>query len=288
MQPSQLSERIRRSIDKMSEGARAVAEFVLERPEDVAMLPAARVAERLGISESTVTRFAVLLGYKGYPAFRRDLQSDVRRNLMPLQRLALPDVPEHAPRRTLSAAFRQDIENILRTEQNVAEADLHRAVALLSNARIIHVVGLRASFGLAHTLYFQLQQMLGNVVLCDTNRGEGLDALVGIGVQDVVVCISFPRHATMTVAAAQFAHKRHAKVIAITDGPLSPIAAQAEILFSVNTSILNVTTSLAGGFSLINALCAEMLLMNRNRAARSLEQVEEVVHATGLLHQSPG
>ena len=286
MQPSQLSERIRRNLDRMSDGARRVAEFVLERPEDVAMLPAARVAERLGISESTVTRFAVLLGYKGYPAFRRELQSDVRRSLMPLQRLALPHESELAKRKTVSAVVRQDIENILRTEQNILEADLRRAVALISDARTIYVMGLRASFGLAHGLYFQLQQMLGNVVLCDTGRGEGLDALVGIGVQDVLICVSFPRHAVLTVAATQFAHERHARIIAITDGPLSPVAGRADVMFSISTSILNVTTSLAGGLSLANVLCAEVLLTNRERAARNLQNVEEALQAARLHHTS--
>jgi DNA-binding MurR/RpiR family transcriptional regulator len=284
MQGSQLSDRIRKSIDKMSDGARAVAEFVLACPEDVAMLPAARVAERLGVSESTVTRFAVLLGYKGYPAFRRDLQSDIRRHLAPLQRLELNTRETEDHQRSYARMFHHDIENILRTERNLTPADIDRAVALISNARTIYVTGLRASFGLAHSLYFQLQQMLGNVVLFDTARGEGLDDLLGIGLQDLMISVSFPRHAALTVAAVHYARDRHAKMIAITDGPLSPIAADADILFSVNTSVLNVATSLTGALALVNAICAEVLVTNRERVARNLADVEETLLRAKIHH----
>lgn len=285
MLSSQLSERIRKNIDKMSDGARAVAEFVLSRPEDVALLPAARVAEKLDVSESTVTRFAVLLGYKGYPAFRRDLQSDIRRQLAPLQRLALNTYDAADPQRSYARMFHHDIENILRTERNLATADIDRAVELISNARTIYVVGLRTSFGLAHTLYFQLQQMLGNVVLFDTARGEGLDELRGVGLQDLLISISFPRHTALTVAASHYVHERQARIIAISDGPLSPTATDADILFSVNTSVVNVATSLTAALSLINAICSEVLITNRERVARNLAEVEDILAQSKVHHQ---
>lgn len=275
MTATQISERIRTRMRKMSDGARAVAEFAITRPEDVAMLPAARVAERLGVSESTVTRFAVLLGYDGYPAFRKDLQNEVRRHLAPPQRLELDTGPRAAGAASTRTVFEQDVENVLRTERALTARQLEHCTELLSSARRIHVMGLRASFGLAHSLYFQLHQMLGNVTLSDFSRGETFEQMRGMGVQDVFVCFSFPRHTVLAVSAMKYARSLHSKCIAITDSPLSPIAADADLLLSVHTSILDISTSLVGGHSLIHAICAEVLLRNRNRAAENLKAVEE-------------
>lgn len=283
MAPSHLSERIRTRMAKMSEGARAVAEFVIARPEDVAMLPAARVAERLGISESTVTRFAVLLGYEGYPAFRRDLQNEVRRHLAPPQRLELDQrgsAAEGAP--STRGVFEQDVENILRTQRNVTANQIDHCAELMSSARRIHVMGLRASFGLAHSLYFQLHQMLGNVTLSDFSRGETFEQMRSMSVQDLFVCFSFPRHTVLAVQAMKYARSLHARCIAITDGPLSPIATDADLLVSVHTSILDISTSLVGGYSLINAMCSEVLVRNRGRVADNLRAVEESLKAANI------
>lgn len=278
VQASEITDRIRKSLGKMSGGARSVAEFVLARPEDVAMLPAAQVADRLGISESTVTRFAVLLGYKGYPALRRDSQSDVRRHLAPPQRLELISRSANDKQRSSSMVFQQDIESILRTERGLTTADMDNAVALISKAQTIHVIGLRSSFGLAHCFWFQLNQMLGNAVLFDTARGDSLEQLRCIGALDLVICISFPRHQTQAVEAVRYAHSRHAKIIAVTDGPMSLVAADADILFTVNTPIVNVLTSLSSCMSLLNAISSEVLLMNCQRAAKNLADLE---HAMG-------
>ncbi|OZI34782.1 hypothetical protein CAL29_15035 [Bordetella genomosp. 10] len=288
MLTSQLNDRIRKNLDNMSDGARAVAHFVLEKPEDVAMLPAARVAERLGVSESTVTRFAVLLGYKGYPAFRRDLQSDIRRHLEPLQRLAISSRERQQDVRPYSQLFHQDIEDILRTERGISPALMDRAVDIISNARTIYIMGLRTTFCLAHSLYFQLHQMLGNAVLMDAVAGEALEPIQNIGVQDVLIGISFPRHARLTVAAMQYAHEANAKLIAITDGPLSPTAAVADVLLPVHTSVLSTATSLTGGLSLVNALCSEVLIRNRKRAAKNLADVERLFKFSQVHHPAAG
>jgi DNA-binding MurR/RpiR family transcriptional regulator len=269
-------------MTKMSGGARAVAEFAISRPEDVAMLPAARVAERLGVSESTVTRFAQLLGYDGYPAFRKELQNDVRRHLAPPQRLELDVGTKAGAAVSARSVFEQDVENILRTERGLTARQLEHGTELISSARRIQVMGLRASFGLAHSLYFQLHQTLGNVSLSDFSRGETLEPMRNMGPQDLFICFSFPRHTTLAVSAMKYARSLHAKCIAVTDGPLSPIAADADLLLSVHTSVLDISTSLVGGYSLIHAICSEVLLRNRSRAAENLKAVEESLKVANI------
>ena len=279
MDRTPLADRIRSRMDKMGEGTRAIAEFAMSRPEDIALLPAAKVGEMLGVSESTVTRFAVLLGYDGYPAFRRELQNDLRRHLAPPQRLQLPGAGKGAS--GTHGVFQQDVDNILRTERNLSEADVARCCKLVAAARRIYIVGLRSSFGLAHAMYFQLHQMLGNVALVDASRGEAPDQMRGIGVQDLVILVSFPRHVAAAVAALRYARSRSAKAIAITDSPLSPIAADVDLLLSVSTSVLGVSTSLVGGLSLINAICAEVAVRNKKRVAENLAAVEDALKIAG-------
>ncbi len=260
----------------MSAGARKVAEFVLARPEDVAMLPAAQVAERLGVSVSTVIRFAILLGYGGYPEFRRDLQAELRRHLAPLQRLELAKGSRHGERASFKA-FQHDIESILRTQRDLTLVDMENAVSLISNARTIRVVGLRSSYGVAHAFGYQLNQMLGNVSIFNTAHGESTEQLRGVGPQDLVLCVSFPRHPAATVEAVRYARSRHAKIIAVTDGPMSPIAPEADVLLTVNTSVVNVTTSMTSCMSLLNAISSEVLLTNRTRVSRNFAALEEAM-----------
>lgn len=273
----QLQDRIRKNLDKMSQRAQRVARFVLEKPEDMALLPAAQVAERLDVSESTVTRFATQLGYKSYPAFRRDLQSEIRRHLEPLQRLEIASQERKQSIRPYSQLFQQDIEDILRTERGISPGMMDRASTLISNAHTIYVVGLRASFCLAHSLYIQLQQLLGNVVLVDTVAGDALECMQNIGVQDVLISVSFPRHVLLTIAAMKYAHEAGAKTIAITDGPLSPTATLADVLFPVHMSVLGTSMSLTSGLSLINVLCSEVVIKNRGRAAKNLAARERLL-----------
>lgn len=274
-----LSDRIRNRMDRMRGGTRAIAEFVMAQPEDVALLPAAQVADRLDLSESTVTRFAVLLGYEGYPAFRRELQNELRRHLLPPQRVQLEAGPGN--RGVARGAFAQDVENLVRTERNLSDSQLDQCCKLIAGAKRIYVVGLRASFAIAHGLHFQLDQMLANAVLVDAPRGDALDQIRGIGPQDLVIPISFPRHPTLTVAALEYARSRRAKAIAITDGPLSPIARDVDLLLTVSTSVLGVYTSLVGAISLVNGVCAELAVRNRKRVSANLAAVEEALQVGG-------
>lgn len=268
----------------MSAGARKMAEFVLSRPEDVAMLPAARVAERLGVSVSTVIRFPMLLGYDGYPEFRRDLQSDIRRHLAPLQRLQLTRGARH-DERSWFKVFDHDVESILRTQRDLTLADVENAVALISNARSIHVVGLRSSYGVAHAFGYQLNQMLGNAGIFNTAHGESVEQLRALGPQDLVIAISFPRHPAGTVEATRYARLRHARIIAVTDGPLSPIASEAEVLLAVNTPVANVTTSMTSCMALLNAISSEVLLVNRQRVAKNFAALEDAMAQAGVHFQ---
>jgi DNA-binding MurR/RpiR family transcriptional regulator len=282
LQGDDLMERLRQSADRLGEGARSVAELILSRPETVAMSPAARIAEQLQISESTVVRFATALGYSGYPALRRELQDHVSSRLMPAQRLDRY-AKRHGPLSALEQSFRDDREDVAATERDVSPVTAAEAVRLLSSARQIYVLGLRSSFALSYTLFYNLRQTLGNTSLLDPSYGAGLDQLIELGPQDVLVAISFPRYTRLTLDAAAAAKRQGCRLIVITDGPLSPLAKHADVFLTARCSSKAFANSNVGALALINALVAEVVVSNRRRAVKSLRRLEKLLRVGDTL-----
>ena len=279
---AEVAERIRQATERLGSGGRSVAELVLSRPEEVALSPAARVAKRLGVSESTVVRFATTIGYPGYPALRRVLQDQVRHHLNPSQRLERY-AERHGRRRATLQSFKFDLEDLTETQRTLAPASLAAAVHIISLAKETYVLGLRGSFGLAYTLYHQLNQTLSSVRLMDPGRGELIEQLAHIGPRDVLVGITVPRYTRLTIETMELAGRQNAKIIAITDGPLSPAAKHADVVLTAHCSARPFANSNIGALTVINAVVEETALKNRKRAVNSLERLEKMLRAADVL-----
>jgi DNA-binding MurR/RpiR family transcriptional regulator len=279
-----LSERIRQATGRLGDGARSVAELVLSRPEEVALLPAAKVAEQLGISESTVVRFATAIGFDGYPALRRALQDRVRRHLDPTQRLE-----RYAGRLKGRGAGTQslltDLDDLAATERDLPPAALADAVDRISEARQIYILGLRGSYGLAYTLYHYLNQTLRSVRLMEPGRGEAIEQLAHLDGRDLLIAISFPRYTRLTVQAMRLAAERGVGLIAITDGPLSPLAEHAAVTLSARCSSKAYANSNVGALGIINALVAEVAVKNRKQSIQSLARLETILQNAGVIYE---
>lgn len=248
-----------------------MAQLILSEPAEVALLTAARVADRLQISESTVVRFAQAIGYAGYPALRRALQEHVRQSLTQMGRMAVtPATSGSAARRSLD----QDAENLRGLAESLDPAAMAQAVARITGARRVHVIGVRSVFGLADMLAFHLRHLVEQPVLLDPARGLRLDQMVGIGPQDVLIALSFPRYSRVVEGALRIARRHGAKTIVVTDGPLSPLAALADTLFTLGTRSLFFGNSLTAAMALVNALLSELLVVNRRHSLRSFREQE--------------
>ncbi len=283
---AEVIERIQRMTGRLKGGARKVAELVVASPQEVALSPAARVAELLGISESTVVRFATALGYDGYPALRRELQDLIRRNLDPAQRLNDFATGSH-PQRPLHRSFKLDAENLATTERGVVAKDFEAAVSLISAARTIYIFGLRSSFGIAHTLSYLLHQTLGTAKLLDTARGELPDQLMDIGPRDVLIAISFPRYTRLIIETMDIAAARKARLVAITDGPLSPLAVRADVVLKASCAGSGFANSNVAALGVVNALVAEIAVRNQPRAVKVLAQLERTLREGEVLEFGP-
>ena len=266
---------MRARYDKLSPAQRRIAEFILGNLHRAAFMTAARVGEAVGVSESTVVRFAMALGYSGYPALQRALQESVRAQLTAAERLELTEGADDTPASILKRVLRTDMENIRATLNDLSPEAFERALTALDEAERVFVVGLRSATAVSFYLSFYLSFLRPNV---DALHGVGavFEQLVGLGKQDAVLAISFPRYSRLTYDIFKLARSRQATTIAITDSVVSPIARLADITLVAHTPMISFADSLVAPLSVANALITAMALRHRHRTQASLRELERI------------
>ena len=262
--------------DKLSKGHKKMAEFILEHSEDAAFMTAAQMGEALGISESTVVRFAAKIGLEGYP----DLQDKLRD--WTKNKLQTGSTPVFSDKTTenwgvIATVFQSDIQKIHDTLEGLNEEAFASAVDAILKAKHVYIVGLRNSAPLASFFHFYLNMLRRDVVLLDTTSStEMFEQMIRIDEEDVFIGISFPRYSMRTLKAMEFARDRRAKVIAITDSVRSPITMYASISLLAKSELNGVADSLVAPFSLVNAMIVAMCLKNPQQVKDELKNLEDV------------
>jgi DNA-binding MurR/RpiR family transcriptional regulator len=221
-----LPERIRLKHDRLSPGQRAVARFCLSNPQAAGELTAMRISEQVGVSESTVVRFALRLGYDGFP----HMQSAIRDSLEERP----PPEPDRRPGHDEDAVANSlagDLDALGESIRNLDTREMSIAVEMLAGARQIFVAGFRTSFSLAHLATFLLRKVHPRVVLLDDTGGVMEDDAEAMGSGDVLLVFSFPRYSLPARRVFDLAYGRGVDVIAVTDSVLSPYAANGHCLF---------------------------------------------------------
>jgi DNA-binding MurR/RpiR family transcriptional regulator len=277
----ELTQRIRARLDGLSDGQRRVADYILAHYDQAAFLTAARLGQRVGVSESTVVRFASVLGYRGYPGLQGVLQEMIRSRLAPDGR-ARPSSGAASADEVLTAIMQADAENIRLTLRDVDRRAFRTAVALLLGARRILVVGFRGATSLALFMGFNLDWILGNVKVVGHAGQDLWESLVHLGRDDVVVGIGFPRHTRSTIQALAAARARGCRVVALTDGVVSPLTRHADVLLTARGTVPALTDSYVAPLSLINALLAATSAADRTRATRTRRKLEELQTQYGV------
>lgn len=266
---SQLSEAIRKHGRSLTAAQKRIADYVLENTSEVAFLTVDRLAAQTGVSASSVTRFAVEMGFSGYPELQDLVQSAVRRQLSTTGRPEALNV--------YSASFECEVRAIEEVGQMNSSALLDQVVTMLMEAREICIMGMRSSYGLADYLAFQLNRALGTATLLSQDSGRMLEHLVGLNGADVLVAISFPPYARVTHQSATYARERGVRVLAITDGPRSPLAPLADLMLQVpfdrETLFHSQTTALALEHALVVGVAARRPEQVRGRVERISEEM---------------
>ena len=261
---------------KMSKGHKAVAAYISDHYEQAVFMTAAKLGETVGVSESTVVRFAAALGYEGYPEFQKALETWVKDKLNTVQKIGTK-YGKSSQSEVVSSVLNADVEKIQDTLVSLDTAAFEAAVDIILGAKTIYLVGVRSCEPLADFLHFYLNMIRGNIVLIKTTGvTEMFEQMIRIGKEDAIIGISFPRYSMRTLKAMEFANDRNAKVITITDSIHSPMNLYSSCNLLARSDMVSIVDSLVAPLSLINALVVALCLKQPEAVKHNLETLEEV------------
>ena len=267
-------ERLNHSGRKLSKGHRRIAQYIVEHYDKAVFMTASRLGESVGVSESTVVRFAAVLGYEGYPQLQRALQELVSYRLTAVQRFEMSS--EIDPNAVLRTVLKSDMQNIRATVEELDNHAFEEGVKRILNAKEIYVIGLRSAAPLAQFLGYYLNYIFDRVHLVSSAATDVFEEIARISEADVVIGISFPRYSTRTVKAMRFARSCGAQVISITDGPMSPLHEVSDVCLNACTDMASFVDSLAAPMSVINALVVSLGLHRKEELSRHFKQLEAI------------
>lgn len=269
-----LVDRFRAQHLRMSRNQRTIAEFIMSRPEECAFMTAAELGRHVGVSESTVVRFAVAVGFPGYPELQRAMQEELRQRLSTVERMQAGREEIRQLSDTLDAVWHNDVANVNRTFQNLPKEDFDRAVAMLAEARHIYVIGLRTSACVAVLLTTALSYLGKQAFRIDMGIGDFWERLDVAGPDDVVVGVSVPRYTRWTTEMLQHAKRKQIPTIVLTDNPVSPLAEFADVTLPAVTDFNAFIESFVAPLSLVNALILGVALHDESHTLNTLRRRE--------------
>ena len=273
---NELLKKIEDGYPKFSKGQKKLADFIRLDYDKAAFLTAAKMGEEVGVSESTVVRFAMALGYDGYPGFQRALGELVRMKLNSIQRMEVT-YGRISQGEILTTVLHSDIEKIKLTMEAIDHETFEMAVDTILNARRIYVVGIRSCAPLASFLCFYLNLVCDNVAEVNTSSpSEIFEQMLRINEEDVIIGISFPRYSMRTLKALEYASNRKAKVITLTDSVHSPMTIYSSCNLIARSDMASIVDSLVAPLSVVNALVVALCMKKQKEVIRTLETLEEI------------
>lgn len=270
----ELIQRLNHSGKKLSKSHRRIAECIVSHYDKVVFMTASKLGEYVGVSESTVVRFAAALGYSGYPQLQKALQELIRHRLTASQRFEMTSDMDHA--QVLNKVLKADIMNIRSTLDELDLNAFEKAIDRIIQARAIYVLGLRASAPIAEFFVHYLKYIFANVTVVTSGISDVFEQLSRISEDDLLIGISFPRYTARTIEAMEFARSRGAELIAITDGPLSPLHSTADVCLMAKSDMASFVDSFAAPLSLINALIVALSQRRRQEVSEHFTELESI------------
>ena len=276
VQEDQLLGRLNQRYSTLSKGQKRLADFIADHYDQAVFMTAAKLAEQAGVSESTAVRFAVQLGYGGFPEFHKALEDLVARQLREKKKndVIYGQIPES---QILDTVLKADMDKIRVTLEQTDREAFQLAVETILQAETIYVLGVRNCAPLAGFLSFYLHQIFPRVFQVSTNSAsELLEQMIRISEKDVLIGISFPRYSMRTLKAMEFANNRNAKVIAVTDSIHSPMNLYSSCNLIAKSDLTSVVDSLTAPMSVLNALIVALCARRQEKVKSTLETLEAV------------
>ena len=259
-----------------SKGQRAIARYITESYDKAAFMTASKLGRTVGVSESTVVRFAVELGCDGYPTMQKAMQEMVLNRLTSVQRIEVAN-DRIGDQDILSLVLQSDMEQLRKTVSSVDRKDFSAAVNAILDARRIYVLGVRSASALASFLGYYLNLMFEDVhTIIDSGTGQVLEKLISAGPDDVVIAFSYPRYSTSTVTGASFCHSKGAKIVAMTDSRTSPLGQTSDFVLQTKSDMASLVDSLVAPLSVVNALVVALAARREEKLAKTFSRLEEI------------
>lgn len=259
-----------------SKGQRSIARYILESYEKAAFMTASRLGKVVGVSESTVVRLAVELGYNGYPQMQKAMQDAVLNRLTAVQRMGVAS-DRMGDQDVVSMVLHADAEKLRQTAEMLSRDDFQESVNAILNAKRIYILGVRSTSPLANFLGYYMNFMFDNVhIVTASGTSEMFEKLVGVGHDDAVIAFSFPRYSTATATGAQYCRTTGATVIALTDSRLSPLGVNSDYVLVAKSGMVSLVDSLVAPLSVVNALIVALASRRGQALAKTFDTLEHV------------
>ena len=259
-----------------SKGQRRIAGYINESYDKAAFMTASRLGKTVGVSESTVVRFAVELGFDGYPEMQKAMQEMVMNRLTSVQRIEVAN-DRIGNQDILTKVLQADADKLRQTSETISRDSFQCAVDAILKARRIYLLGVRSAAPLANFAGYYMNYMFEDIrVITVSGAGEMFENLVGITPDDVVIAFSFPRYSSATLKAAQYCRGVGATVIGITNSHLSPLAANSDFVLLAKSDMVSLVDSLVAPLSVVNALLVALASAREKEVQNSLGTLERV------------
>ena len=266
---------IQSQYTRFSKGQKLIAQYILKNYDKVAFMTACKLGEAVGVSESTVVRFANALGYSGYPKLQDALQEVIKNKLTTVQRVDM--VKEfNDDSAILKKIVKSDMDNIKDTLQEIDEKAFEEAANRILKAKRIYIVGMRSSFTIAQYLGFYLGIILDSVHVIRTDMGDAFEQVVKINEDDVLIAISFPRYSKKSYQIVSYAKEKGAHIVSLTDSPFAPVASFTDNLLLVKSNMVSFVDSLVPALSIANALIVSVGMKEKEDIKQHFDDLEAI------------
>jgi len=258
-----------------SKGQRLIAKYILEYYDKAAFMTANRLGKTVGVSESTVVRFAVELGYDGYPRMQKAMQEMVLNRLTSVQRIEVAN-DRIGDQDVVSMVLQADMEKLRQTGETLNREDFSAAVDALLKAKKVYIMGVRSAAPLANFLGYYLNYMFNNVQIITASGSEMFEKIVGITSEDALIAISFPRYSSSTAKGAQYCRSTGATVIGLTDTRVSPLGQNADHVLIAKSDMVSLVDSLVAPLSIINAMIVAIASKRDQELTKTFNALERI------------
>ena len=267
---------IKKNMKSMSKGHKLIAGYILEHYDKAAYMTAAKLGAAVGVSESTIVRFASELGFDGYPALQSALQDVIRNKLTAVQRIDVTS-DRIGESDVMEKVLNLDIERIRKTLEKCSKDDFESCVDKILKSKTVYVLGSRSAAALAQFIKYYFTLILPDVRLVSASTpSEVFEQIMRIGKNDLMIGISFPRYSNQTVNALKYAKKQGAAVVAITDSEASPLVPFSDNVLIARSDMASFVDSLVAPMSLINALIVAVSIRSREKVKQTFEDLERI------------